>query len=42
MSSLPIKKIYWDTEFRRFDSKSTSDFEIDLPQTIKLPDNCVC
>ena len=42
MSSLPIKKIYCDTKFRRFDSKSTSDFKIDLPQTIKLPDNCVC
>jgi hypothetical protein len=42
MSSLPIKKIYCDTKFRRFDSKSTSNFKIDLPQTIKLPDNCVC
>jgi hypothetical protein len=42
MSSLPIKKIYCDTKFRRFDSKSTSDFKIDLPQTLKLPDNCVC
>ena len=42
MSSLPIKNIYCDTKFRRFDSKSTSDFKIDLPQTIKLPDNCVC
>ena len=41
-SSLPIKKTYCDTKFRRFDSKSTSDFKIDLPQTIKLPDNCVC
>jgi hypothetical protein len=42
MSSLPIKKIYCDTTFRRFDNKSTSDFKIDLPQTLKLPDNCVC
>ena len=41
-SLLPIKKIYCDSKFRRFDSKSTSDFKIDLPQTIKLPDNCVC
>ena len=41
MSSLPIKKIYCDTKFKRYDSKSTSDFKIDLPQTIKLPDNCV-
>ena len=42
MSNSPIKKIYCDTQFRRLDSKSTSDFKIDLPQTIKLPDNCVC
>ena len=42
MSSLPIKKIYCDTKFKRRDSKSTSNFKIDLPQTLKLPDNCVC
>ena len=42
MSSSPIKTIYCDTKFRRFDSKSTSYFKIDLPETIKLPDNCVC
>jgi len=41
MSSLPIKKIYCDTKFKRFDSKSTSNFKIDLPQTLKLPNNCV-
>ena len=35
MSALPIKKIYCDTKFRRNDSKSTSDFKIDLPQTLK-------
>ena len=38
---LPIKKIYCDTKFRRSDSKSTSIFKIELPQTSKLPDNCV-
>ena len=38
---LPVKKIYCDTKFRRSDSKSTSNFKIDLPQTLKLPDNCV-
>ena len=38
---LPIKKIYCDTKFRRADSKSTSNFKIDLPVTLKLPDNCV-
>ena len=42
MASLPIKKIYCDTKFKRYDSKSTSNFKIDLPQTLKLPDNCVC
>ena len=42
MSTLPVKKIYCDTKFRRYDSKSTSDFKIDLPQTLKLPENCVC
>ena len=42
MSALPVKRIYCDTKFRRNDSKSTSDFKIDLPQTLKLPDNCVC
>ena len=42
MSALPVKKIYCDTKFRRNDSKSTSDFKIDLPQTLKLPENCVC
>ena len=42
MSSLPIKKIYCDTKFKRYDNRSTSDFKIDLPQTIKLPENCVC
>lgn len=38
---LPIKKIYCDTKFRRADSKSTSNFKLDLPVTLKLPDNCV-
>jgi len=38
---LPVKKIYCDTKFKRNDSKSNSNFKIDLPQTLKLPDNCV-
>ena len=42
MSNLPIKKIYCDTKFKRKGSKSTSNFKIDLPQTLKLPENCVC
>ena len=39
---LPIKQIYCDTAFKRKDSISNSNFKIDLPQTLKLPDNCVC
>ena len=38
---LPVNKIYCDTKFKRNDSKSNSNFKIDLPQTLKLPDNCV-
>ena len=38
---LPIKQIYCDTKFRRDDSKSTSNFKIDLPVTLKLLDNCI-
>ena len=41
MATLPIKKIYCDTKFKRYDSISTSNFKIDLPQTIKLPQNCI-
>ena len=36
---LPVKKIYIDSKFRRGDSVSSSNFKIDLPQTLKLPDN---
>jgi hypothetical protein len=38
---LPVKKIYCDTKFKRSDSKSNSNFKIDLPQTLKLPDNAI-
>ena len=38
---LPINKIYCDTAFKRKDSISNSNFKIDLPQTLKLQDNCV-
>ena len=41
MATLPVKKIYLDTKFKRYDSISTSNFKIDLPQTIKLPQNCI-
>ena len=38
---LPIKKIYVDTRFMNLNSKSSSDFTIDLPQSYTLPDNTV-
>ena len=38
---LPVKKIYIDNKFRRGDSVSSSNFKIDLPQTLKLPDNAI-
>ena len=38
---LPVKKIYIDSKFRRGDSVSSSNFKIDLPQTLKLPDNAI-
>ena len=36
---LPIKKIYIDTRHSTADSKSTSDFNISLPNNITLPSN---
>ena len=36
---LPIKKIYIDSRFRSNDSASHTDFKIDLPTSIYLPDN---
>ena len=38
---LPIKKIYVDSRFMSSDSKSSSDFKIDLPQNIDLPEDTV-
>ncbi len=38
---LPIKKIYIDSRFMSSDSKSSSDFKIDLPQSIDLPSDTV-
>ena len=40
-NDLPVKKIYIDSKFRRHDSVSTSNFKIDLPYTLKLPDNTI-
>ena len=39
--TLPIKKIYIDTNFKSLDSKSNSNFKIDLPNSLFFPDNSV-
>jgi len=41
-NKLEIKKIYVDTRFKTADSKSDSDFSIELPRTFNVPDNVVC
>jgi len=38
---LPIKKIYIDSSNRTKDSIDASNFKIQLPYTIELPDNTV-
>ena len=40
-TSLPIKKLYLDTRYRTADSVSTSNFKIELPMTLYMPNNCV-
>ena len=34
MSSIKYKKIYVDTKYKTADSKSTSDFKVELPETL--------
>lgn len=38
---LEVKKIYVDTRFKTVDSKSDSDFTIELPRTINIPDDTI-
>lgn len=38
---LPFKKIYIDSKYATSDSKSTSNFKVQLPRTCQLPDDCV-
>ena len=38
---LKIKKIYVDSKYKTPDSISTSEFSIQLPETIYMPDNRV-
>ena len=39
--SLDIKKVYVDTRWKTSDSKSDSDFSIELPRSFNVPDNVV-
>ena len=39
--SLPIKKLYLDSRYRRVDSQSTSNCKFELKQAVHLPLNCV-
>ena len=38
---LDIKKVYIDTRFKTLDSKSDSDFYIELPRSLNVPENCI-
>jgi len=39
--SLDIKKVYVDTRWKTSDSKSDSDFSIELPRSFNVPDNVI-
>jgi hypothetical protein len=39
---LDIRKFYIDTRFKAIDSKSDSEFFIELPRSLNVPDNCIC
>ena len=40
-TALPYRKIYVDSRYSTTDSKSSSNFKVELPVTTQLPDNCV-
>ena len=40
-NKLEIKKIYGDTRFKTADSKSDTDFNIELPRNFNVPDGVV-
>ena len=42
MEQLEIKKVYVDTRFKTDDSKSDTDFSVQLPKTHNAPDDVVC
>jgi len=37
-----IHKLYVDAWYKTADSNSHSDFDVDLPLAINMPDNCIC
>ncbi len=39
---LDIKKVYIDTRYKTDDSNSDSDFFIELPMSVNIPDKCIC
>ena len=39
---MDIKKVYIDTRFKTSDSTSDSDFYVELPRALNIPDKCVC
>ena len=41
-SRLAITKLYIDSQFRSDSSDSSSDFDIRLPTSVELPENCCC
>ncbi len=41
MSSIKFKKVYFDTKYKTSDSKSTSDFKVELPETMSFENNSV-
>ena len=38
---LEVKRVYIDTRFKTSDSKSDSDFIIELPKTINIPEDTI-
>ena len=39
---LGVKKVYSDTRYKTYDSVSGSDFYVELPRSINIPDKCIC
>ena len=39
---LNIKKVYVDTRYKTSDSNSDTDFFVELPLAVNLPDKCFC